>query len=91
MLGEGWQDKDAEAALGRLQCIVGDASWKGLGGLVRGWSGERSGRSQDLGPVGGVSCRLFAFSQVACDIWADIATALFVFCQMTLACVGTEG
>lgn len=49
------QHRGMEAALGRQQCIVGGSDRKNLEGLVSGWPGEYRGRSQDSGPVGGVS------------------------------------
>lgn len=52
---------------------------------------QRSGKRPGLGPVGGVSCGLFAYCQVAYDMWAEGVTVLFVFCEVTLTFVGPKG
>lgn len=41
--------------------------------------------------MGGASCGLFAYCQVAYDIWAEGVTVLFVFCEVTLTFVGLQG
>lgn len=41
--------------------------------------------------MGGASCGLFAYFQVAYDIWAEGVTVLFVFCEVTLTFVGVQG
>ena len=71
--------------MSRKQCTVGDADGVGLGGQ------QRSGKRPGLGPVGGVSCGLFAYCQVAYDMWPEGGTVLFVFCEVTLTFVGPKG